>query len=86
MPMIAHEMLALEDPAEIVRKFEDDKLEVLNDYINMWTNTIEQLLQKLKDTTPAPGMVGEIHYWRDLCRILEGISIELKLPEVELVV
>ena len=31
-------------------------------------------------------MIGEIDYWRDLCRILEGITVELKLPEVELTV
>lgn len=79
-------MLELEDPVQIVNKFSKEKLGVLNDYIKMWTKTIDELLNKLQDTVPAPGMIGEIHYWRDLCRILEGITVELKLPEVELTV
>ena len=31
-------------------------------------------------------MLGEIHYWRDLSRILDGISAELKQPQVEVIV
>ena len=36
-------------------------------------------------TNPAEGMLGEVHYWRDLCRILDGLSNELKQPKVELI-
>jgi cell division FtsZ-interacting protein ZapD len=52
----------------------------LNDYLNMWTRTIVELLQKLKDTIPAEGMLGEVHYWRDLFRILDSLSQEVKQP------
>jgi len=54
--------------------------------LNSWTKTIIELLQKLKDTIPAEGMLGEVHYWRDLCRILDGLSQEVKQPHVELTV
>ena len=46
----------------------------------MWTKTIIELLQRLKDTIPAEGMLGEVHYWRDLCRILDSLSQEVKQP------
>jgi hypothetical protein len=32
----------------------------------------------LKDTIPGEGMIGEIHYWRDLSRILEAANNEVK--------
>ncbi len=44
----------------------------------MWTKTVEELLKKLADTIPGDGMIGEVHYWRDLSRVLDGISAELK--------
>ena len=31
-------------------------------------------------------MIGEVHYWRDLARVLEAISKELKQSFVETVV
>lgn len=52
----------------------------------MWKKSIEQLLDRLKDTVPADGMIGEVHYWRDLSRILDGISAELKQPQVEMTI
>ena len=52
----------------------------------MWSRTVEELLGKLKDTIPGAGMIGEVHYWRDLSRVLDGISAELKQPQVELTV
>lgn len=52
----------------------------------MWSRTVEELLAKLKDTIPGAGMIGEVHYWRDLSRVLDGISAELKQPQVELTV
>ena len=51
----------------------------------MWTRSIGELLQKLKDTIPKEGMIGEIHYWRDVHRVLEAINTELKIPFVEVV-
>jgi hypothetical protein len=52
----------------------------------MWTRTVEELLQRMKDTIPGEGMIGEVHYWRDLSKILDGISSELKQPGVEMTV
>lgn len=52
----------------------------------MWSGTIQQLLEKLADTTPGEGMIGEVYYWRDMIRILDGIAQELKQPQVELTV
>ena len=49
----------------------------------MWTRSIGELLQKLKDTIPKDGMIGEIHYWRDIQRVLDAINTELKVPYVE---
>ena len=58
----------------------------MQDYVNMWTRQIGELLQKLRDTTPKEGMLGEVHYWRDLARVLEAINQELKQGFVETVV
>lgn len=52
----------------------------------MWTRAIDELLGKLRDTVPAEGMIGEVHYWRDLNLVLDGILQEVKQPQVELVV
>ena len=40
----------------------------------------------MSKTNPGAGMLGEVHYWRDLSRILEGLSAELKQSKVELIV
>lgn len=66
------------------KKLTDKDIGILNDCLNMWSKAVEQLLEKLKDTIPAEGMLGEVHYWRDLSRILDGISAELKQPQVEM--
>ena len=73
-----------EDPAELVKVLRVTDLGMLHDYTNLWSKTIEELLNKLRDTVPDSGMLGEVHYWRDLCRILDGISSELKQSQVEL--
>ena len=66
------------NPDSVAQKLSDKDVGVLNDYVNMWKKSIEQLLDRLKDTVPAEGMIGEVHYWRDLSRILDGIQAELK--------
>ena len=58
----------------MIDNLQPSEVSELNDYLNMWTKTIMELLQKLKDTIPAEGMLGEVHYWRDLCRILDSLS------------
>lgn len=52
----------------------------------MWTRNIDELLNKLRETIPKEGMLGEVHYWRDLSCVLDGISAEVKQPQVELIV
>mmetsp|Transcript_24812 Transcript_24812/g.33215 ORF Transcript_24812/g.33215 Transcript_24812/m.33215 type:complete len:152 (+) Transcript_24812:895-1350(+) len=51
--------------------------------MNMWTRSIRELLQKVRDTVPKEGILGEVHYWRDLARVLDAISKELKQSFVE---
>ena len=62
------------------------EINILNDYLNMWTRSTTELLQNLKDTIPKEGMIGELHYWRDIHRVLDAISKELKMPFVEVVI
>ena len=52
----------------------------MNDYLNMWSKSVDELLNNLRDTIPGNGMIGEVHYWRDLTRVLDAISGELKQP------
>jgi hypothetical protein len=54
--------------------------------MKLWTRSIEELLLNLKETQPGEGMIGEIHYWRDLSRVLEAIMEELRQPFVEVIV
>jgi hypothetical protein len=57
-----------------------NSLGLLHDYLKMWTKTVEELLEKMRDTIPGDGMLGEVHYWRDLSKILDGLQAELKQP------
>jgi hypothetical protein len=59
---------------------------VLQDYVNLWQKNISLLLERLRDTIPGDGMIGEIHYWRDLSRILEAVNTEVKQSYVEITV
>lgn len=52
--------------------------------MNLWSKNIGGLLDKLKDTIPGEGMIGEVHYWRDMSRILEAINSEVKQNYVEI--
>lgn len=76
----------VEDPVAMHAKLGEREFNILHDYMNMWTRSIGELLQKLKDTVPKEGMLGEIHYWRDLARVLDAIVKELKQAFVETVV
>jgi Dynein heavy chain, N-terminal region 1 len=59
---------------------------VIQDYLNLWTRNIQTLLDKLRDTIPSEGMIGEVHYWRDMSRILDAINEEVKQTYVEICV
>ncbi len=52
--------------------------------MRLWSRNIIGLLDKLKDTIPGDGMTGEVHYWRDMARILEALTAEIKQPYVEI--
>ena len=75
----------VEDPVDVHSKLGEREFNILQDYMNMWTRSIGELLQKLRETVPKEGMIGEVHYWRDLARVLEAISQELKQSFVETV-
>lgn len=51
----------------------------MGDCLLLWTRNIIELLEKLKDTNPeTSGMLAEIHYWRDMSRVLDAVAEELK--------
>ena len=52
--------------------------------MRLWTKNVEEVLQKLSQTIPQEGMTGEIHYWRDMFRILDALCKEVKQPFVEI--
>ena len=55
------------------------EIAILNDYLNLWTRSIIELLDNLRDTVPeSQGMLAEINYWRDMSRVLDAINNELK--------
>ena len=64
----------VEDPVALFEKLGPREFNILQDYMNLWTRSIGELLQKLRDTVPKEGMLGEVHYWRDLAGVLEAIS------------
>lgn len=77
----------IEDPIAVLKqKKATETISILNDYLNMWARTVEELLERMRETIPAEGMIGEVHYWRDLSKVLDGISAELKQPGVEMTV
>ncbi|CDW80534.1 UNKNOWN [Stylonychia lemnae] len=72
------------DPLDLFNKLSQRELGTIHDYINLWNRNIQTLLDKLRDTIPGEGMIGEVHYWRDMARILEAINGELKQNYVEI--
>ncbi len=51
--------------------------------MRLWSKNISELLEKLRQTVPADGMIGEIQYWRNMARILTGINEEIRQQFVE---
>lgn len=66
------------DPETLIKQMSQLEHGIIHDYVKMWSRNIQQLLDKLKDTIPGEGMIGEVHYWRDMARILEAINGEVK--------
>lgn len=63
------------------------ELSILEDYLGLWTHSLRELLQNLKDTSPeSGGMQAEIAYWRDITRVMDAVSAELRLPYVEMTI
>lgn len=62
------------------------ELTILQDYLKMWTRSLIELLDSLRDTCPeSSSIIAEIFYWRDITRVLDAVIAELKLPYVEMV-
>lgn len=72
------------DPTLLSTVLNAKEIATLHDYLNLWVKNISELLDKLKETIPGEGMIGEVHYWRDMSRILDGISSEVKQGYVEI--
>lgn len=66
-----------EDPVSLFEKLGDRELIILNDYLILWNRSVSELLQKLKETVPMEGLLSEVHYWRDMSRLLDAIAGEL---------
>lgn len=75
-----------EDPSEFSKRLGDREVAILGDYLRLWTRSVDELLEKLRDTQPGDGMVGEVYYWRNMSRVLEAVTEELRQPFVEVVV
>jgi len=67
-----------EEPLELFKRIGPREIGILSDYLKLWSCSIEELLEKLKDMTPDAGMLAEIFYWRDMARVHDAISAELK--------
>ena len=62
------------------------ELAILSDYLRLWTRSIVELLDNLKEQCPESNtIIAEIFYWRDITRVLEAVLAELKQPYVEMV-
>ncbi len=61
------------------------ELTILNDYLCLWTKSMIEFLDKLRDTSPdSSGLLAEIFYWRDISRVLDALATELKFSYVEI--
>lgn len=85
MPRI-YDPQAAADPQALHNSLGEREVGTLQDYTDMWSNNISALLDKLRDTIPGEGMIGEVHYWRDLSRILDAVNSEVKQSYVEVTV
>lgn len=74
------------DPENVFKRASPKDFGVLHDYLGLWTRNIQELLDRLRDTVPGEGMVGEVHYWRDMARILEAVNGEVVQSYVEVAV
>lgn len=59
---------------------------ILMDFVRLWSRSLEELLCNLRDTNPDQGMLTEINYWRDMARVHDAVSEELKQSFVESVI
>lgn len=75
-----------DDIDSLVAKLTDKDVGLVEDFMNLWTRNIQEVLDKLRDTIPGEGMLGEIHYWRDLNRILSAVDAEVKQDFVEITI
>jgi len=67
-----------EEPLELFKRMGPREIGILSDYLKLWSRSMEELLEKLKEMTPDATMLAEIFYWRDMSRVHEAICTELK--------
>lgn len=75
-----------EEPLEIFKKLGARELGILHDFLRLWSRSIDELLENLRNTNPDSTMLAEIFYWRDMARVHEAISAELRQSFVEHVI
>ncbi len=62
------------------------ELFILIDYLQLWTRSLVELLDNLAGVSPENGgLLSEINYWRDITRVLDAVSKELKQSYVEMI-
>lgn len=67
------------EPSQLLEKLTGRELSILQDYVELWTASLLELLQNLKETCPESStIVAEIYYWRDITRVLDAVTQELK--------
>lgn len=50
------------------------ELVILSDYLELWTRSLIELLHNLEGVSPENGgLISEIHYWRDITRVLDAV-------------
>lgn len=70
----------------MIEKLGERELTILSDYLQLWTRSLIELLENIRDTCPeSSSIIAEIFYWRDITRVLDAVSQEIKQPYVEMV-
>lgn len=82
-PPLDHILESTDDIDSLVARLSDKDCGVIEDYMNLWRRNVEEVLDKLRDTIPGEGVMGEISYWRDLNRILQALDSEVRQTFVE---
>ena len=72
-----------DDPEAFFNQLGPREVGILFEFVKLWTKNVQELLARLRETNPSESMLSEVHYWRDLARVLDAINLELKQQFVE---